>query len=154
LSENTLQLIAGLKLVWVACFAILYGFGGISNKWLRRFVGPFWMGLGVYGFSTWTGSFHPWYLAYPLLLAISLHLGYGGDSIGKKLRKRSIYGLALGVSALPLCFGNYLWLLFGFHVVLCVAVSVILGVFNPAKTARNEETLIAALSTIIVLYLI
>lgn len=155
MSENTLQLIAILKLLWVCGFASLYGFAGIKNKWLRRFIGPFWMGLGVYGFGTWQGVFEWWHLAYPVLLSASLHLGYGGtDDVKVKIRKRAIYGLALGVSALPLCFPNHLFALFGGHVLLCVLASVALGVFNPAGNARNEESLIATLSTLIPLFLI
>lgn len=154
MSENGLQIMAICKLLWVTSFAGLYGFGGIKRKWLRRFVGSVWMGIGVYGFSSWSQDFHFWYLLYPILLCISLHLGYGGDDFATKFRKRALYGLLLGISAVPLVFGLYLWSLFSIHVCLCVLVSTIFGVFNPTKNARDEETIISALSTVIPLFLI
>lgn len=154
MNENTLQVIAILKIVWTAGFVGLYGFGGISGKWKRRLVGSAWMGLGVFGFSQWTESFHWWYLIYPALLCISLHLGYGGNDVKTKLRKRFIYGSCLGLSALPLCYPSGLFYLFGGHVSLCIFASVFLGVFNPTRNARSEETLIAVLSTVIPLFLI
>ncbi len=126
----------------------------MKNKWLRRFVGAFWIGLGVYGFSQWAQSFHVWYLLYPFLLCASLHIGYGGSDVKTKIRKRFIYGIALGIAALPLCFGNGLWYLFGLHCLLCITASCFLGVVNPTKNARSEETLIATLSTVIPLFLI
>lgn len=154
MSENTLQVISIFKLLWIVGFTAFYGFGGISNKWLRRFVGSFWMGIGIYGFSSWLHTFHLWYLLYPILLCASLHIGYGADTIGKKILRRSIYGFAVGISAIPLLFGNYNYLLFIYHVILCVLSSVLLGAFNPTKNARDEESLIATLSTVCVLYLI
>ena len=154
MSENLLQIIAICKMLWITGFTALYGFGGIKNKYLRRFVGSFWMGLGIYGFSYGMNNFHWFYLFYPALLCASLHIGYGGDDVATKIRKRSIYGMALAVSALPLCLGSHLWALFGLHVVLCVMASVLLGVFNPMRNARDEETMVAVLSTIIPLFLI
>lgn len=156
MSEGTLALIAFLKFIWISFFAFFYSLGGTAGygKWLRRFCGSAWIGIGVYGFSAWTNSFHWWYLFYPILLMGGLHLGYGADEIFRKIIRRAIYGIALGIAAIPLVFGSGLWMLFYCHVVLCVATSVVLGVFNPTKSARDEESLIAGLSTIVPLFLI
>lgn len=154
MSEYTLQFIAFGKILWVAVFSLLYGLGGVSNKWIRRYIGPAWMTLGVFVFSKITNSFHFWYLAYGILLMGALHLGYGGDDVGTKIRKRSIYGLALGISAAPLLIGNANYILFGCHLGLCCFVSIVFGVFNPTRNAREEEGLIAFLSTLLVLFLI
>lgn len=40
MSENTLQWVQICKLLALVCFAGLYGFGGVSGKWKRRFLGP------------------------------------------------------------------------------------------------------------------
>jgi len=112
------------------------------------------MGVGIWLFSFLSSSFHWWYLLYPALLCASLHLGYGGDSNAVKIRKRFIYGLALGISAGVLLIGNANYALFGFHVGLCCIVSVIFGAFNISKNARSEETMIAFLSTVVPLFLI
>lgn len=154
MTEYTLQIIASLKIVWVAVGSLFYGLGGISNKWIRRFILPLWMGIGIWVFGHWQGSFQYWHLCYSGLLCGSLHLGYGSDEVAIKIRKRAIYGLCLGVSAIPIVFSSGLWVLFGIHVAICIASSVILGVFNPTKNARSEETIIAVLSTVLVLFLV
>lgn len=155
MNEYSLQFIAAGKLLWAGVFSLLYGLGGIQKKWIRRYLGAAWMGGGVCLFGALQNSFSWLHLLYPALLCASLSLGYGGtDDTLVKIRKRAIYGLALGVAALPLCFGSGLWFLFGLHVALCVTSSVALGVSNPTKTARDEESLIAALSSILPLFLI
>lgn len=157
MSESTLAFIAFLKLIFVACGAYLYSLGGTQGfgKWIRRFILPVWMGVGIWIFGQWQGSFQYWHVCYSGLLCGALHLGYGGtDDVFVKLRKRAIYGAALGVSAIPLCISSHLWWLFAIHVGCCVMGSVLLGVYNPSRNARSEETLIAVLSTLFVLFLI
>lgn len=155
MSEYQLQIMAFAKVIWAGVFSLLYGLGGISNKWLRRYVGAFWMGGGLWVFGAWKGSFSPLLLLYAPLLCASLHLGYGGtNNVFVKIRKRAVYGIALGVSAMPICFVSGMWALFGLHCFLCFMASVLLGVFNFSGSARDEETLIATLSTMLVLFLI
>lgn len=155
MSEYTLQIMSSLKIVWVAISSLQYGLGGISNKWIRRFILPVWMGLGIWVFGTWSGTFSLLQLLYVPLLCASLHFGYGGtDNVWIKIRKRAIYGLALGVSAVPICIVSSLWWLFAIHVGCCIMGSVLLGVFNKTRSARDEESLIAAFSTVLVLFLI
>ncbi len=154
MSEYTLQWMGLCKLLWLSFFAFLYGLGGIRRKWIRRFVGPTWMMTGVYVFSSYTQSFHWWYLLYWPLLTIGLHFGYGGDVLKVKFRKRVVYGLVLGLSQLPLVFGNYLWAYFIFGVITSVVFSVFLGVCNKTKNARDEETIIAVGSSLSALFLV
>lgn len=155
MSEIVLQIIAFLKIIWVAVFALLYGLGGISGKWKRRFIGPVWLMLGIFVFSKWTLNWSYWYLIYLPLLIASLHIGYGGTNVtAVKVRKRALYGLALGIAPASLAILNTAWVMWGLHIVLCVSTSVILGVLNPTKNARNEETLIALMSAILPIYFI
>lgn len=154
MSEYTLQVIASLKICWVAFGSMLYGTGGISNKWIRRFLLPLWMGLGIWVFGIWTESFSLIQLLYVLLFSASLHLGYGGtNNVWIKIRKRAIYGLAIGVSAIPICVVSSMWWLFAIHLGCCVMGSVLLGVYNPSRNARSEETIISVYSTLLVLFL-
>ena len=76
------------------------------------------------------------------------------EIIYKKLIRRSIYGLALAMAALPLALSTWNWLLFGMHVVLCVMFSVALGVFNPTRSARDEESLIAVGISIMPIFMV
>lgn len=154
MSEYTLQAIASLKICWVGAGSLLYGIGGIRYKFLRRFLLPLWMGLGIWVFGTWSGTFSLLQLLYALLLCASLHLGYGGtsDTI-RKIKKRAIYGVCLGVSALPLMLTSHNYILGISHVCLCVASSVVLGVTSTV-VARYEESLIGSLSTVLVLFMV
>lgn len=154
MNEYPLQFIASGKLFWSGVFCLLYGLGGIERKWIRRYLGPLWMGLGLWMFASLQGTFNAWGLLYAPLLSLSLHLGYGGESTGVKVRKRLLYGLAIAVSALPLAVISGLWLLYGIHVAICVSMSVLLGVFNPTDSARSEETLIACFTSVLPLFLI
>lgn len=71
-----------------------------------------------------------------------------------KIRKRAIYGLAIAVASLPLAVISGLWLLYCIHAVVCVSMSVLLGVFSPTDSARSEETLISCFSVVLPLFLI
>jgi len=155
MSEINLQFLAFGKLIWATIFALLYGLGGISGKWKRRFIAPIWMMLGIFLFSKWTFNWSYWYLIYLPLLIASLHLGYGGtDNKWIKIRKRFLYGLALGVAPASLAILNTAWIMWGLHISLCICFSVLLGVFNPTKNARSEETLIATASTLLPLFFV
>lgn len=154
MSEYTLQFISVGKLFWVALFALLYGLGGISNKWLRRYLGAAWISLGVFLFSRWGSGYNWLYLTYLPALIACLSMGYGGDTLIEKMRKRAIYGLLLGIAPLALVILNNAYQMWALHTVLCITVSVSLGVFNFARNAREEETLIGTLSTILPLYMI
>lgn len=155
MNEYNLQLIASLKIMWVAIFSYLYGLGGINNKWIRRYVGSAWMMLGIFGFSTWCSTWNVWYLLFFPLCIGGLSNGYGGvDKVIDKIRRRAIYGLFLSCSAIPLVAFSHAYILFAFGCFITVLSSILLGVWNPTRNARNEETLIASLCFIITLFLI
>ena len=155
MSEHLLQIMASLKIVWVGVFSYLYGEGGIAGKWKRRFVGASWMMLGVYIFSLWAGTWNPWYMLFLPIAIGGLCNGYGGtDETLVKIRRRAIYGFLLSCSAIPCVALSHMYILFACLVVLAVLSSVVLGVLNPCRNARDEETLIASLCFILTLYLI
>ena len=149
MSENTLEWVQFLKLILLAIYSVLYGFGGISGKWKRRYIAPFVLTTGIVGLSLWTQTFSYWFLLYFLLLSAALHMGYGASEFWIKIRKRFLCGLALGCAAFPIAMGTGSWPLFGFHVALCIAVSISFGVFNITSSAREEETFLAAATTML-----
>jgi len=144
MTESTLQLIAFLKLIVVAVCGLLYGLGGMSGKWKRRYVGPVLYGLAIWGFTTWTNTFNALSLLSPLLLCGALHLGYGGNSTSEKIMKRAVAGSAAGFAAVPLFIAYGAGTLALLHIVVCAAVSIVAGVWNQTSSARTEETLIGA----------
>ena len=153
MNEWILQYLAFSKLVAAAIFGLLYGIGGMWRKWVRRFVGSFFYGFCLYLFSVLQGSFNWWYLLSPLLLMGALHKGYSNRD-GQGWKRRLLCALLLSISALPIAIVTGNWILFGVHTLLCFTAMVILGVTNPTKSARDEETLIAALVVIIPFFMV
>lgn len=154
MNEQTLQLISSLKLLLVAGFATLYGLGGMSGKWKRRFIAPVLLGLGIAGFSLWTQSFTFWYLLCVPLLFGALSLGYGADTIAEKIKNRAIAGAAAACCFIPIFWVQAAWSLLLLHILVCMAVSVIAGTWNQTSSARAEETLIGATYALIPLFVI
>lgn len=153
MSEITLQWISFLKVLTMALFACLYGFGGISGKWKRRFLAPFVYVITACLLSYWQGNFHWAYLGYYPLMVGALSMGYGGNNLKEKLVRRGLFGLTLGVSPIIFVIYSKLWLLFGLNVFICILVSVLMGVLNPSKNARSEETIIGGASTLLPMFL-
>ena len=81
MSETNLQYLATGKILWCGFYCLFYGLGGAEGfgKGVGRYVGPLWMGCGLLMFAKLQGTFNGWQLLYPVLLCLSLHLGYSGD---------------------------------------------------------------------------
>ena len=147
MSEVALQWVQGLKLLIIVAGAVLYGFGGISGKWKRRMIAPAVLTLGILGIGAWIGNFSWWFALWFLGLFAAFTLGYGVNSslmgiLGSKVAVRAVVGLLVSLAALAIAIPMAAWLMLGFHVVLMVATSAVLGAFNPTKSARAEETTI------------
>ena len=142
MSETTLQWLIIPKVVLIGIFAFLYSYGGMVHKGFRRYLAPLCLLAGIIFCGAFAGTFK-WasLLSVPLLIG-ALHLGYGGESLWVKIFKRFYCGLAVAVAFLPLAFSSGLWGLYFLHIAVCVSFSVILGAFNIARNAREEESLI------------
>jgi len=149
MDENTLQWIAILKVLLVAGFAGLYGFGGVSGKFKRRFIAPVLLGIGISGFTLWTDTFNLLSLLCVPLLFGALSLGYGADTTGEKIKKRAIAGSAAACCFIPLFAVYNAWSLLFLHIFVCTATSIVAGVWNQTSSARTEETLIGAMYAMI-----
>lgn len=147
--ERKDQLLTLVRIAFVVGFAYLYSEGGMHDKWLRRFVAPCELSIGMFIFS------RDWrvFLQMPLMMG-SLCLGYGADETWLKIVKRLIWGLANGASSsvyiaiLSLSNSMY-WFLFSLHHIILVFSVVCLGVLNPLANARNEEFTIGLLIALI-----
>jgi hypothetical protein len=154
MNEVTLQWIQLVKLLIIAAFAMLYGFGGVSGKWKRRIIAPVVYAAGIVGVSLWTNSFS-WLLLYSLpALFIGLTFGYGATFLKDKIIKRSRAGLVCALGSLTIFMAAQAWTLLALHIAVCVATSVVAGVWNQTSSARAEETLIGAAYVTIPLFAI
>ncbi len=154
MNEISLQWIQAVKLLTLTVFAMLYGFGGVSGKWKRRVIGPIGFTVGICGVSLWTNSMSYWYLLCAPLLYGALSVGYGATSTKDKIIKRSRYGLACGIAALPIFWVQGAWTLLLLHILICILASAIAGVWNQTSSARSEETLIGAALILVPLFTI
>lgn len=143
--ERKQQLLVLVRCVFVIGFGILFSWGGIENKWLRRFIAPSELSLGMFLFS------RDWrvFLQTPLMM-ITLSLGYGSDVFWIKVTKRLIWGVSNGISSsghsiLTALDNSHLWVLVVLQNIFVISSVVILGVFNPLPNARIEEFSIGCL---------
>lgn len=154
MNETTLQWIQGIKILILGAFAMLYGFGGVSGKWKRRFIAPIVYVAGISGVSLWTGTWSVWYLLCAPLFFGALSLGYGATTTSEKIKKRAIAGAAGACATLPIFAVNSAWTLLPLHIAVCMAVSIVAGVWNQTSSARAEETLIGATYALIPLFVV
>ena len=58
------------------------------------------------------------------------------------------------MSALPLLFVGGDIIIFAFNLILMIGASVVFGVWNPFKHARDEETVLGTLATLLPMFMI
>lgn len=128
-----------IRLAICIVFATLWCLGGWGEflggaKWLRRFVAPLELSVGLFYFSRDWKSF----ITAPLLM-IGGSLGYGGDDTLTKVIKRAYCGLILGIGSTAISWSNKRFVFTAFQTILVVMIMIYLGVYNPLADARAEE---------------
>ena len=136
-NDKRLQLRLTVAVIAVAVCAVLYSWGGVEAKWLRRFVMP-----AVF-FATAFGLTRNWrvFITAPLAV-LGMCLGCGADVLWLKAVKRAYCGVLVGAGLSQSIA----------YSVFAMSASVVLGVFNPFP-ARYEEMLLGLVySSAIFLY--
>jgi hypothetical protein len=140
-------------MVGLTIATLLYMLGGRAGKWKRRFVGSFILAATVNILFAVRGSWQPAFLGiWPLLIA-GFSLGYGGDVLGVKLLRRSLYAagvLASGVLTAYFLGGNAWWVLVP-HAGVGLW-SIYLGIKNPIEAAAEEGLICVLLNLGIIAY--
>jgi len=154
MDEITLQWIQISKVLAIAVYVGLYGFGGMRGKWKRRILGALWMTLAICGYALLSHTFSYWYLLSFLLYFGASSLGYGSETLREALSRRTLQGLAFSCVALPIVILTGNWLGFALHSIFCLSSCIILGGFNILPSARAEESLIALSVSAVPLFLI
>jgi phosphoglycerol transferase MdoB-like AlkP superfamily enzyme len=122
----------------VFLFALCYCLGGtedMGGKWIRRYLGPAILCLGMFLYSrSWKS------LIQAPIMVLTLSLGYGGTDLEwLKIVKRAFWGACNGLSS---GFSGILekrfWLPVAQTVIL-TGICVLLGVWNVLPNARIEE---------------
>ena len=147
-SEKKIQIEVYLRFLFVFVFAALYAWGGLENKWLRRFVAP---GVLCGGMAIFARDWKC--LIQAPLMMITLSMGYGAEDNGWKIVRRGIYGLANGFSSSTYSIYSatknaHLWAIPIFQVPFVMTVNLIFGTMNLIN-ARAEEFLIGVVISMI-----
>lgn len=126
-----------LAFLSLGLFGWLYALGGRQMKALRRYVASSIFVAVCLGLAAASGHFSWWMLASWPCLAAALCMGYGANTFMAKVRRRALYGLAVGAASapflLPISMETFL-----FQVILAVCVSVFYGVWNPTSAVAEE----------------
>jgi len=124
------------KLAAIAACTMLYAWGGMEYKVLRRFVAPAIAVLTMMGYTrSWKTL-----VQYPIW-CVTLSMGYGADSLIGKITRRGVFGLSNGASSSTNeILINRKWSIIIFQLLLLPALYITFGVLNPFGSARIEET--------------
>lgn len=144
---------AGISMLGVTIGSVLYGFGGLQKKWVRRWLGSFIIACCVNGICLWRGIWSPLYLLVYPFLGAAWTLPYGADSLFPKIIKRTLFALASCACGLIFCFvlGGNAWFVLIPHVGIGLW-SVYLGVKNPIESAAEQFFICVLLTMGLMMY--
>jgi len=153
MNEYTIGYLAFGNLIGLSIASLFYMLGGRAGKWRRRFVGSFILATTVCGTAFLMGKFSPLQLLiYPCLI-FGFSLGYGADSLGGKLIRRTLYALGVCSAGLIFCLtlGASAWFIFIPHIGIGLW-SIYLGIKNPIHAAAEELFICAILNIGLCMY--
>jgi len=141
MGEYKLLYLAVIALIICVIDCMCWSLGGRSGKWKRRFVGAGIQTFGINILSVITGT---WVWQFLLSLGPEIgsrSMGYGGDTSGEKITRRSVFALCSIVVGGILAWGvgfssKTVWLLIA--QAIASIVSIILGIKNPLPAAVEE----------------
>lgn len=134
-------------------FSILYVLGGRagSAKWVRRWAGGLFLALSLQALALLQGTWNPIHLGILIGLPMALSLGYGGDTLWRKIYRRFLYGMALGCQSLWFLPHHFEMILF--QIILSVTASLVMGLSNSTRPVF-EEFLISLLGVVSLPFLV
>ena len=139
MSEYTIGWLSSLSGLGLLLSSTLYWLGGRRDKYLRRFLGSFVLAATVNLISLFMGHWTPWLIAIWPLITIGYHMGYGGDELMVKIKRRFIYASMVVVCGVLYCAfvsTSCVWVFIPHF--LIAMFSVYLGIKNPIYAAAEE----------------
>jgi hypothetical protein len=158
--QEGFRAIIGIAGVLPLCAA--YFIGGRSQDELTRYSLPFRPRIWKRVISpVYWGSFLYCYsgalinlISIPVYLVLAWGVGYGADSVLRKVLRRTVWAILYSVGALVLTLLHGHWLIFGVQTAFCITAAVAFGVWNPFKSASKEEAVICFSSNFLVPFLL
>jgi len=144
---------AGTALILSSFFYSWGGRAGGPGKWIRRYLASFILAATVNVLFVIRGHWSPWFLAIYPCLVLGFVMGYGADSLGMKLLRRSLSAAAILSSGLliAIVLGGAAWAVFIPHVIVG-AGSIYLGTRNPLPAAVEEFMVCMVLNLFLITY--
>jgi len=141
MTEMTIGTLASIGIGICALDSFLWMWGGRVGKWKRRYVGAALQTAGINILSLITGTWAWQFVTAIIPEVISRCMGYGGDSTGEKIKRRTVFALGSLAAGAMLAWGVGFT---GAAITLLIcqaiasAVTIILGVKNPLPAAVEE----------------
>lgn len=139
-----------LGLLAVVVYSLFWWLGGRDKRFIfsprvwRRWVAPIFLPGAILALACVHGSFSWWHLgAFPAQKLLA-HIGYGADKTIFKLLRRALWALFASLANLPYAFASGHWVLFFLQMLIAFEASMLLGVFNEVKAAREEAAIVGA----------
>ncbi len=114
---------------------------GIRSRTWGRYIAPLTLCTLTLGLSLLSHRFSPWMLAIYLTYFISHHMGYGGDNLWIKIKRRTIWSLMRTAASLPIVLVTGSWTMFIAQITVGLLITLILGVLNPLEAPVEEGTI-------------
>lgn len=139
MNEYTIGLTASISLLGLVLSSVFYMIGGRSKKFIRRYISSLCISASLVASAIVMQKFSWWLcLTYPCLV-IGFSFGYGGDSLIKKIIRRTVYALAI-LSASVVCaivYQGNAWNVLLLHALFALS-SVFFAIKNPIHAAAEE----------------
>lgn len=143
----------GIVALSLAISSILYAWGGIQKKWLRRFLGSSVLVGSVTAVLIMRHIWEPLFLIVFPLQGLAWSLPYGADSLFPKIVKRAIFASASVACGIVFCikFGGNAWFVLIPHAGVALW-SVYMGVKNPIESVAEQGAICFMLSLGLIMY--
>jgi hypothetical protein len=133
-TEKKLQINVFVRLLLVCVFALMYAWGGMEYKIIRRLLAPSFLCLLMFLYSK---DKRAWLQLLPMYITLSI--GYGGVSLIEKIQRRFLFGFLNGITSSTYNIILKNSLLSIIQISLLSFLYLTLGVWNPLPQARTEE---------------
>jgi len=146
---HQMKLLAGAIII-LGVYTWLFAFGGrdSTSKGWRRILGGFVIGCGFILLAMGAGVESKWMLWGIILYPGALSMGYGGTTLGEKVRRRNLWGLAVSSVSLVYLLPLGLWHIGLFQIGLGVTVSIVFGALWNPMSAVAEEAFIGLMQVV------
>lgn len=144
-SELSQGMLGSLAILISLIYSMFQWFAGRDKNYLGirariwgRIISPIFFCSSVIGLSLLAHHFSWWYLTSFPAYFIAHTIGYGGDSLWRKILRRSIWSLTRTLASLSFAiFAGSFWLV-GLQIITGLLVAVVLGVTNVLKAPQEE----------------